>query len=181
MADQSASIISKVWGMCGSLWDDGVFYGDYLEQLTYLIFLKMSDVRRVGRFHLRSHRLLLCEGGDPDDTHDPGLHLRVDVRGKPAKNFQAGEQRSYYQPSDFDCFPGDYRCRSRPFRPLQQQAGKTGKSIAAHPFSLRRAFVRRAAFLCELRARKTTSRAGGIKELQHRGSGQGLRSRRRPV
>lgn len=23
--------------------DDGVSYGDYLEQLTYLIFLKMSD------------------------------------------------------------------------------------------------------------------------------------------
>lgn len=29
--------------MCGPLRDDGVSYGDYLEQLTYLIFLKMSD------------------------------------------------------------------------------------------------------------------------------------------
>ncbi len=43
MPDQSSSIISKVWGMCGPLRDDGVSYGDYLEQLTYLIFLKMSD------------------------------------------------------------------------------------------------------------------------------------------
>lgn len=43
MAEQSSSIISKVWGMCGPLRDDGVSYGDYLEQLTYLIFLKMSD------------------------------------------------------------------------------------------------------------------------------------------
>ena len=43
MSDQSSSIISKVWGMCGPLRDDGVSYGDYLEQLTYLIFLKMSD------------------------------------------------------------------------------------------------------------------------------------------
>ncbi len=42
MSDQS-SIISKVWGMCDPLRDDGVSYGDYLEQLTYLIFLKMSD------------------------------------------------------------------------------------------------------------------------------------------
>ena len=33
----------QVWGMCGPLRDDGVSYGDYLEQLTYLIFLKMSD------------------------------------------------------------------------------------------------------------------------------------------
>lgn len=43
MAEQTTTIISKVWGMCGPLRDDGVSYGDYLEQLTYLIFLKMSD------------------------------------------------------------------------------------------------------------------------------------------
>ena len=43
MSEQSTTIISKVWGMCGPLRDDGVSYGDYLEQLTYLIFLKMSD------------------------------------------------------------------------------------------------------------------------------------------
>ena len=43
MSEHSSSIISKVWGMCGPLRDDGVSYGDYLEQLTYLIFLKMSD------------------------------------------------------------------------------------------------------------------------------------------
>lgn len=43
MGEQSTAIISKVWGMCNSLRDDGVSYGDYLEQLTYLIFLKMSD------------------------------------------------------------------------------------------------------------------------------------------
>ena len=43
MLEQSTAIISKVWGMCAPLRDDGVGYGDYLEQLTYLIFLKMSD------------------------------------------------------------------------------------------------------------------------------------------
>ena len=37
------TIISKVWGFCTVLKDDGVSYGDYLEQLTYLIFLKMAD------------------------------------------------------------------------------------------------------------------------------------------
>jgi len=39
----TASIISKVWSFCTTLRDDGVSYGDYLEQLTYLIFLKMAD------------------------------------------------------------------------------------------------------------------------------------------
>ena len=43
MSEQSTTIVSKVWGMCAPLRDDGVSYGDYLEQLTYLIFLKMSD------------------------------------------------------------------------------------------------------------------------------------------
>ena len=43
MSEQTTTIISKVWGMCDPLRDDGVSYGDYLEQLTYLIFLKMSD------------------------------------------------------------------------------------------------------------------------------------------
>lgn len=42
MSEQSP-IISKVWSLCNPLRDDGVSYGDYLEQLTYLIFLKMSD------------------------------------------------------------------------------------------------------------------------------------------
>ena len=43
MTDNKTSIISKVWSLCNPLRDDGVSYGDYLEQLTYLIFLKMSD------------------------------------------------------------------------------------------------------------------------------------------
>ena len=39
----TSSIISKVWSFATVLRDDGVGYGDYLEQLTYLLFLKMAD------------------------------------------------------------------------------------------------------------------------------------------
>jgi len=39
----TAPIVSKVWSFCNTLRDDGVGYGDYLEQLTYLIFLKMAE------------------------------------------------------------------------------------------------------------------------------------------
>ncbi len=38
-----SDIVQKVWNYCNVLRDDGVSYGDYLEQLTYLIFLKMAD------------------------------------------------------------------------------------------------------------------------------------------
>src|SRR5690554_6152927 len=39
----TASIVSRVWSFCTTLRDAGLSYGDYLEQLTYLIFLKMAD------------------------------------------------------------------------------------------------------------------------------------------
>lgn len=39
----ASTIVSKVWSFCNTLRDDGVSYGDYLEQLTYLLFLKMAD------------------------------------------------------------------------------------------------------------------------------------------
>lgn len=41
--ENTSGIISKVWSFCNTLRDDGVGYGDYLEQLTYLLFLKMAD------------------------------------------------------------------------------------------------------------------------------------------
>ena len=37
-----SAIIQKVWSMCNPLRDAGVSYGDYLEQLTDLLLLKMS-------------------------------------------------------------------------------------------------------------------------------------------
>lgn len=43
MSENSSTIISKIWNFCTVLKDDGVSYGDYLEQLTYLLFLKMAD------------------------------------------------------------------------------------------------------------------------------------------
>ena len=38
-----SGIISRVWNFAHVLRDDGVGYGDYLEQITYLLFLKMAD------------------------------------------------------------------------------------------------------------------------------------------
>src|SRR5690606_621548 len=38
----ASTLIQKVWNFCHTLRDDGVGYGDYLEQLTYLLFLKLA-------------------------------------------------------------------------------------------------------------------------------------------
>ena len=51
MSNQSATIVQRLWNYCNVLRDDGVSYGDYVEQLTYLLFLKMDDenVRQLGK------------------------------------------------------------------------------------------------------------------------------------
>jgi type I restriction enzyme M protein len=41
----SSAILQKLWSYCNVLRDDGMSYGDYVEQLTYLLFLKMADER----------------------------------------------------------------------------------------------------------------------------------------
>ena len=42
-----SDIVQKLWGFCHTLRHDGVDYGDYIEQLTYLLFLKMADEKSV--------------------------------------------------------------------------------------------------------------------------------------
>jgi type I restriction enzyme M protein len=43
MATESSPIVQRLWNYCNVLRDDGMSYGDYVEQLTYLLFLKMDD------------------------------------------------------------------------------------------------------------------------------------------
>lgn len=43
MSVDASRIVNKLWSYCNVLRDDGLSYGDYLEQLTYLLFLKMAD------------------------------------------------------------------------------------------------------------------------------------------
>ena len=44
-------IVTKLWGFCHTLRHDGIDYGDYIEQLTYLLFLKMADERGIDLSH----------------------------------------------------------------------------------------------------------------------------------
>jgi len=41
----TSTLVQKLWNYCNVLRDDGMSYGDYVEQLTYLLFLKMADER----------------------------------------------------------------------------------------------------------------------------------------
>ena len=43
MSNNPTQLIQKLWNYCNILRDDGLSYGDYVEQLTFLLFLKMAD------------------------------------------------------------------------------------------------------------------------------------------
>jgi type I restriction enzyme M protein len=45
MSNPSAQIVQKLWSYCNVLRDDGLSYSDYVEQLTFLLFLKMAHER----------------------------------------------------------------------------------------------------------------------------------------
>jgi len=80
MPNGSATIVQKLWNYCNVLRDDGMSYGDYVEQLTYLLFLKMADERAKPPYNQQSQipvkydwQSLLKKDGD--DLFDHYRHV----------------------------------------------------------------------------------------------------------
>jgi type I restriction enzyme M protein len=72
----SQQLVSKLWNYCNILRDDGLSYGDYVEQLTFLLFLKMADEQSKPPFNKVSAvpagydwGSLLAKDGDDLETH----------------------------------------------------------------------------------------------------------------
>jgi hypothetical protein len=42
-----SDVVQKLWGFCHTLRHGGIDYGDSIEQITYLLFLKMADERGI--------------------------------------------------------------------------------------------------------------------------------------
>ena len=42
-----SDVVQKLWGFCHTLRHDGIDYGDYIEQITYLLFINMADERGI--------------------------------------------------------------------------------------------------------------------------------------
>ena len=42
-----SDVVGKLWGFCHTLRHDGIGYLDYIEQITYLLFIKMADERGI--------------------------------------------------------------------------------------------------------------------------------------
>lgn len=50
----SNGLVQRLWNYCNVLRDDGLSYGDYVEQLTYLLFLKMADEQTQPPFNRKA-------------------------------------------------------------------------------------------------------------------------------
>jgi len=71
-----SQLVQKLWNYCNILRDDGLSYGDYVEQLTFLSFLKMADEQSKPPFNKQSvipkrfdWSALLKLDGDALETH----------------------------------------------------------------------------------------------------------------
>jgi type I restriction enzyme M protein len=95
-SNSSQQVVQKLWNYCNILRDDGLSYGDYVEQLTYLLFLKMAHERTQPPYNHASviptdydWPSLLSKDGDALEVHyrhvleelgkEPGM-LRVIFR-----------------------------------------------------------------------------------------------------
>jgi type I restriction enzyme M protein len=84
----SATLVQKLWSYCSVLRDDGLSYQDYIEQLTFLLFLKMADEQTKPPF---SHPSIVPEtldwaslvrlDGDDLDVHY--RHILVELGKSP--------------------------------------------------------------------------------------------------
>lgn len=72
----TSTLVQKVWNFCHTLRDDGVGYGDYLEQLTYLLFLKLAHEYAQPPYNRNTHIPKSCDWaslrsktGEPLEAH----------------------------------------------------------------------------------------------------------------
>ena len=63
--NHSATIVQKLWNYCNVLRDDGLSYQDYIEQLTFLLFLKMADEQTQTPFSRPADRSARAWTGHP--------------------------------------------------------------------------------------------------------------------
>lgn len=73
----SSNLVQKVWNYCNLLRDDGLSYGDYLEQITYLLFLKMAD-----------------EYSKPPFSRD--THIPADINWESLRNLTGSNLEAHY-------------------------------------------------------------------------------------
>lgn len=95
------SLVQKIWTFCDTLRDDGLGYNDYLEQLTYLLFLKMADENK-DKYNLPEicnwKSLVSKKGGDLLEQYEKVLKTLSESGGM-LENIFSGSQNKIHDSS----------------------------------------------------------------------------------
>lgn len=90
------TLVQKIWSFCDTLRDDGLGYNDYLEQLTYLLFLKMADENK-NKYSLPDicnwKSLVSNKGGELLDQYERILKTLADSGGMLKKIFSGAQNK----------------------------------------------------------------------------------------
>lgn len=89
-----SDVVNKLWGFCHTLRHEGIDYNDYIEQLSFLLFLKMADEKEV---HLHKkynwQSLTKLSGGDLMDHYTDTLRELAKEQGLLGEIFTQAQNR----------------------------------------------------------------------------------------
>jgi type I restriction enzyme M protein len=140
-------VVNKLWGFCHTLRHDGVDYGDYIEQLTYLLFLKMADERGVELPELTDWPHLRKQSGtDLLDTYIEALRILGKQTGI-LGDIYGGAQSRFTNPVNLQKLVGlidetewttlEVDVKAAAFEGLLEKAASEGKKGAGQYFTPR--------------------------------------------
>jgi type I restriction enzyme M protein len=140
-------VVNKLWGFCHTLRHDGVDYSDYIEQLTYLLFVKMADERGVELPETCDWPYLRKQSGtDLLDSYVEALRVLGKEQGILGDIF-AGSQNRFANPVNLQKLIGlidetewtsiDTDIKAAVFEGLLEKAASEGKKGAGQYFTPR--------------------------------------------
>ena len=89
-----SDVVNKLWGFCHTLRHEGIDYNDYIEQLSFLLFLKMADEKAVhlnGTYNWQALKPL--SGGDLMDHYTLTLRELAKEKGLLGEIFTQAQNR----------------------------------------------------------------------------------------
>jgi type I restriction enzyme M protein len=140
-------VVQQLWGFCHTLRHDGIDYGDYIEQLTYLLFLKMADERSIELPKGCDWTSLVSKSGTALQDHYVDLLRKLGQQRGLLGDIFAGAQSRFNNPvnlkkllgliDDIEWTALDTDIKAAAFEGLLEKAASEGKKGAGQYFTPR--------------------------------------------
>jgi len=142
-----SDVVQQLWGFCHTLRHDGIDYGDYIEQLTYLLFLKMADERNIELPKGCDWPSLVNKSGTALQDHYIDLLRKLGQQRGLLGDIFAGAQSRFNNPvnlkkllgliDDIEWTALDIDIKAAAFEGLLEKAASEGKKGAGQYFTPR--------------------------------------------